>query len=120
MANYKALDTKSQGIANEVLYFDQDVAPTVLFECIYNRLEAVEHLHSELIHLGDSDVRSKPISEVTAILLSDVKVMFWKTYDHAKSLKDAQKEIAEHKNTINALNEIINQLRAGTSTEGKK
>lgn len=120
MANFKALDLSSQGASGEVLYFDQDVAPRVLFECIHSRLNAVERLHNELLYPVNDEIKNSPISEVTAILLSDVKGMFWAMHNHTVTLENNQKEIIEHKNKITELNETINQLKATTSTEGTK
>ncbi|EFN6654561.1 hypothetical protein ACVWBY_03495 [Escherichia coli] len=117
MDNYKALDSNSQGISDNVLYFDKDVAPDSLYECIYSRLDAVEQLHDELIRITDNEVRNKPISAVTSILLSDIKSMFHKVYDHTKALNDAQKEIAEYKNKINKLTEIIDKKQISSTSE---
>lgn len=120
MHKFKALDNDSQMCSGgNVLFFDENADPQAIFECIYSRLEAIAKLHSELTFVYNDEIKNKPFSEVSSILLSDVLSMYKTFGEHFMALKTTRKEIDQHKKTVATLSRELAAKHDDTTTEGE-
>lgn len=119
MSKFKALDNDSQMSIEQVLFFNKEASPQAIFECIYSRLEAVAKLHNELTFICNDEVKNKPFSEVSSLLLSDVLSMYKITGEYVSELTSARKEIDQYKKTIAMLSRAAAGEHDDSTTEGE-
>ncbi|ENH9088142.1 hypothetical protein ABWZ07_003603 [Salmonella enterica] len=120
MHKFKALDNSSQMCSgNNVLFFDENAAPTALYECAANRLFAVAKLHEELALVYKDKINNDAISEATSFLLSDVVSMFGIIGKNSQELETARKEIDQYKKTVATLSRELAAKHDDSTTEGE-
>lgn len=94
MAKFKALSDASQGCTTNVLYIDENVGASDLWEAAYSRIEAVASMASELANLNPhhngQPLEQSPFAAVSNLLLADAKSILWAAYGR---IKDGERAI---------------------------
>ncbi|ELL2263886.1 hypothetical protein Q6O33_001702 [Salmonella enterica] len=119
MPKFKALDNNSQMCSGNVLFLDENAAPSALFDCANNRLNAVAKLHDELSLVYTEKINNNAISEATSFLLSDVVSIFRIVGRNSRELEEARKEIDQYKKTIAMLSRAAAEEHDDSTTEGE-